>query len=420
MMEKKTLVPKLRFPEFLGAENWREKYIENFFNVGSSKRVLQQNWTTQGIPFYRTRELVSLSKSEPFSSEIFISKSLFEEITQKYGAPREGDFLVSGVGTLGISYLVKNGDEFYFKDGNVIWFSRKGGIISLFFKYCFESDAIQNQILKQASVSTVGTYTIQNAKTTKFYCPSTEKEQQKIAECLSSVDELIAAQTRKVDALKIHKKGLMQQLFPREGETQSRLRFSEFQGTGEWDETKLGNHARIQSGYSPSGFTLSSKGQYAFVKVEDLNNCAKYQLTGREFCNNSDGVVPSNSILFPKRGAAIELNKIRITATEILIDTNLMALTPKDGLTSEFLYYYLSNVGLSHIADTSTIPQINNKHIVPFDLLLPKETEQQRIASCLSSLDTLIILEAQKLEALKIHKKGLMQQLFPSPEEVEA
>ena len=245
-------------------------------------------------------------------------------------------------------------------------------------------------------------------------------EQQKIAECLSSVDELLAAQTRKVDALKAHKKRLMQQIFPREGETQPRLRFPEFQNAWEWEETKLGKHVEIQSGYSPSGYALSSNGEYAFVKVEDLNNCIKYQVSGREFCDDPDGMVPTNSILFPKRGAAIELNKIRITATEILIDTNLMALTPKAGLKVEFLYYYLSNVGLSHIADTSTIPQINNKHIIPFDLRLPVEAEQKRIATCMSSLDDLITAETQKLEALKTHKKGLMQQLFPSAAEPAA
>lgn len=94
-----------------------------------------------------------------------------------------------------------------------------------------------------------------------------------------------------------------------------------------------------------------------------------------------------------------------------------MALTPKNGLEIEFLYYYLSKVGLSHIADSSTIPQINNKHITPFDLLLPIEAEQQRVAECLSSLDDLIAAETNKIEALKTHKKGLMQQLFPSPEE---
>ena len=183
-------LPKLRFPEFRDAGEWKQKLIEDFFDVGSSKRVLQQDWTTHGVPFYRTRELVSLSKNEPFGSEIFISEELFREISKNYGLPTEGDFLVSGVGTLGISYQVQAQDRFYFKDGNVLWFKLKGGIVSTFFKYCFEADDIQNQILGQASISTVGTYTIQNAKVTKFTCPPNTEEQQKIADCLASLDDL--------------------------------------------------------------------------------------------------------------------------------------------------------------------------------------------------------------------------------------
>ena len=210
-------LPKLRFPEFRDAGEWEKKLIEDFFDVGSSKRVLQQDWTTQGVPFYRTRELVSLSKNEPFGSEIFISEALFREISENYGLPTEGDFLISGVGTLGVSYQVQAQDRFYFKDGNVLWFKAKGGVDSTFFKYCFEADEIQNQIMGQASISTVGTYTIQNAKVTKFTCSPSIDEQQKIAVCLTSIDDLITAQTQKLTALKTHKKGLMQQLFPSVG-----------------------------------------------------------------------------------------------------------------------------------------------------------------------------------------------------------
>ncbi|KWO48974.1 hypothetical protein WT97_05515 [Burkholderia sp. MSMB1459WGS] len=302
---------------------------------------------------------------------------------------------------------------------DVIVIRAKERLLPQYFSWLLKNDAFIGYVMTGAKGVKMPRGDVDSMKAYPALYPS-KAEQQKIADCLSSVDELMAAQARKVDMLKTHKKGLMQQLFPREGETQPRLRFPKFQNTGEWNKAKLGNHVKIQSGYSPSGFSLSSEGQYAFVKVEDLNNCIKYQVTGREFCNDSDGVVPTNSILFPKRGAAIELNKIRITAAEILIDTNLMALTPKSGLQVEFLYYYVSNIGLSHIADTSTIPQINNKHIIPFDLLLPEEAEQQRIASCLSSLDKLITAETQKLEALKTDKKGLMQQLFPSPRESEA
>ena len=246
------------------------------------------------------------------------------------------------------------------------------------------------------------------------------REQQKIANCLSSLDELIAAQARKVDALKTHKKGLMQQLFPREGETQPRLRFPEFRNAGEWKTDTLGNLVEIRSGSSPSEHELRAKGKYPFVKVEDLNNCEKYQAEAREYSNDTDGLVPRNSVIFPKRGAAIALNKLRLANRDLLMDTNMMALTPNDVYYADFLFHYLSQIGLDRIADNSTIPQINNKHIIPFCVLVPLPEEQQRISDCLTYLDALITTAIQELEILKIHKKGLMQQLFPSVETAEA
>ncbi|GAB1395376.1 restriction endonuclease subunit S [Saprospiraceae bacterium] len=207
-------VPKFRFKEFEDSGEWVEKRVEDYFDVGSSKRVLQQDWASQGVPFYRTRELVSLSKHEPFGSEIFISEELYNDLKVNYGIPTIGDFLVSGVGTLGICYQVKQNDRFYFKDGNVIWFKLKGDLNSTYFKYCFESEHIQNQIVGQTSKSTVGTYTIQNAKKTKFWFAPATKEQEKIADTLSSIDELIIAQGQKLEAMQQHKKGLLQGLFP--------------------------------------------------------------------------------------------------------------------------------------------------------------------------------------------------------------
>lgn len=192
--------------------DWEEKLFSGFFDIGSSKRILQSDWKEKGIPFYRTRELVSLAKRQPFSSEIFISEEMYSTITEKYGKPQAGDFLVSGVGTLGISYLVKDSDTFYFKDGNVLWFKSLGNVNSEFFKYCFESDFVQNQIINQTTITTVGTYTITNAKQTKFLCPIDTKEQQKIASVLTAADKEIELLQTKLAHLKDEKKALMQQL----------------------------------------------------------------------------------------------------------------------------------------------------------------------------------------------------------------
>ena len=190
---------------------WELKKVSDYFDVSSSKRVLQEDWKEDGVPFYRTRELVSLAKNEPFRSSIYIADDYYEELIAKYGMPDEGDFLVSGVGTLGIIYQVRENDKFYFKDGNVLWFRKEKEVSSDFFKYCFLSDYIQNQINIQASVTTVGTYTITNAKKTKFHCPPLE-EQQKIATVLTNADKEIELLEQQLADLQQEKKALMQVL----------------------------------------------------------------------------------------------------------------------------------------------------------------------------------------------------------------
>jgi type I restriction enzyme S subunit len=132
------------------------------------------------------------------------------------------------------------------------------------------------------------------------------------------------------------------------------------------------------------------EGQYPYVKVEDLNRSIKYQFSAREFVDDPAPTVPAGAIIFPKRGAAIMANKVRIASVPIVMDTNLMALTPDDSLDSEYLYYLVYNEGLAKLADTSTIPQINNKHIRPHPVLLPPVAEQREIAEILRTWDDAI------------------------------
>lgn len=192
---------------------------------------------------------------------------------------------------------------------------------------------------------------------------------------------------------------------------QPKLRLPEFEGN--WTKDILGNLIEIKSGYSPSTYNLKLEGLYPFIKVDELNNCNKYQLNSREYSDDSKGIIPSNSIIFPKRGAAILNNKVRINSSNILMDSNMMALLPKKGkIYSEFLYYLITKVELYKIADTSTIPQINNKHIEPFNVNIPSVEEQTRIANFLSSIDEKLNLLKEKKALLEDYKKGIMQKIF--------
>lgn len=412
---KSALVPKRRFPDFRDALGWtpvslREASVPVTERVGDRK--LTPVSISAGVGF--------VPQTEKFGRDISGNQYPL------YTLVSDGDFVYNKGNSLkfpqGCVYLLQNLGQV--AAPNVfICFRLKVGYSNGFFQNCFESN-FHGEQLKKHITSGARSNGLLNISKENFFgveipTPSLA-EQKRIADCLSSLDELIAAQVRKVKALKIHKIGLIEQLFPREGQTHPRLRLPEFRDAEAWLANTLGNLVEIRSGNSPSHYELVQDGKYPFVKVEDLNNCETYQLKAREYSNDPDGLVPSSSVIFPKRGAAIALNKVRLSGRELLMDTNMMALTPNAGYRADFLFHYLSQIGLNRIADNSTIPQINNKHIIPFRVRVPLPTEQHRIANFLTSLDDLIAAQTLELDAVKAHKKGLMQQLLPSAEAIEA
>lgn len=180
-----------------------------------------------------------------------------------------------------------------------------------------------------------------------------------------------------------------------------------------WRETVVGKLVTIRSGVSPTNADLAEDGGFPFVKVDDLNGSTKYQDSAREFTGNEKLCVPSGSVLFAKRGAAIMVNKVRVAARPLALDTNMMALTPdQKEVDGEYLYYFIQKEELSKIADISSIPQINNKHILPYPIQLPPLSEQRKIAAILRVWDEAL----EKLTALHVSRKdrltGLTQKLL--------
>lgn len=176
---------------------------------------------------------------------------------------------------------------------------------------------------------------------------------------------------------------------------------------------RLGDIVSITSGESPSLYHLKAKGKYPYVKVEDLNNCEKYQESSREYSDDNNTTIKAGSIIFPKRGASILNNKVRIAAKDIQMDSNMMAITPHTAIVdTEFLYIRILHERLYRIADTSSIPQINNKHIIPYKIAVPPLAEQRKIAEVLGVWDEAIEKQARLIEKLALRKRGLMQRLL--------
>ena len=178
----------------------------------------------------------------------------------------------------------------------------------------------------------------------------------------------------------------------------------------DWKSDQLGNYVEICSGDSPSRFEFKPEG-IPYFKVEQLNNHPVYAEATPYFIENSK-VISSGSVIFPKRGASILSNKIRILKKDSFMDTNLMTLTCSAMLDGKYLYNQLTYLGLDSVADTTSIPQINNKHIIPFYIPVPTIEEQTAIANTLSDVDALLT-ELEKLIAKKqAIKTATMQQLL--------
>lgn len=179
-----------------------------------------------------------------------------------------------------------------------------------------------------------------------------------------------------------------------------------------WEQRKLGEIVDITSGDAPAKFF---EGNTPYVKVDDLNYCDKYLTATQNHVDTSYKIkkLKKEALYFPKGGAAILTNKIRILNVQAYMDTNMMSLNT-DKANLEFLYTVISNIGLYKIADTSTIPQINNKHILPYPIYFPTLPEQTAIGSFFQDIDQLISLQQRKLEVLKEQKKTYLKLLFPA------
>lgn len=169
---------------------WEQRKLGELMNVTSVKRIHQSDWTDSGVRFLRARDIVSAAKNEEPDDYLYISKEKYEEYSTISGKVAVDDMLVTGVGTIGVPYLVRNLEPLYFKDGNIIWFQNRKAIDGKFFYYSFLGSKIQGFINESAGTGTVGTYTIESGKKTPILLPS-KLEQQQIGVYFHHLDHLI-------------------------------------------------------------------------------------------------------------------------------------------------------------------------------------------------------------------------------------
>ena len=425
-----TLVPKLRFPKFRGAAGWKKTQLQKIARPVSDRAV-----TGDGD------NVLSLSGEHGLVLQSdYFGKKVAGDSAERYLKLLRNDFVYNDRTTKASTF------------GTIKRLSKyEGGIVSPIYK-CFRFNADENPVFWEwyfesgSHDAALGGLVNEGARAGRFNISISQflstaawrpdaPEQQKIAECLSSVDALMAAQARKLAALKTHKKGLMQQLFPREGETQPRLRFPEFQNAGEWEVKPFSDICDIKHGYAFESEFFSNDGDYVLLTPGNFYEQGGYRDRGEQQ-KYYTGEIPRDYVLahgdmllaMTEQAAGLLGSPILVPESDKFLHNQRLGLvTRKPGVAwaNEFFFHVFNTQPVRKaIHDTASGAKV--RHTSPTKIgevavsLPTSQREQQRIATCLSSLDALITAETQKHEALKTHKRGLMQQLFPSPEEVEA
>lgn len=394
----KTVVPRLRFPEFRDAQAWDQLSLEE---------LEKRDWVELG-----RGNVISASdmKDVPGEYPVYSSSIKNDGYMGSYGQFMFDEEL--------ISWSVDGGGNFFHRPRHKFSVTNVSGYMRLKtdrLLYRFVASQLQLLHAAQKFDYQLKAHPSVIRKLYRLGLPS-PAEQQKIADCLTSLDEVIAAQGRKVEALKAHKRGLMQQLFPREGETRPRLRFPEFRNAPEWEEKKLSALVSLISGLhlSPDQYSSSGNVPY-FTGPSDFTNDIK---SVSKWTTVSSSVAAKHDTLITVKGSGVG-ECWHLEVPRVAMGRQLMAVRSK-AASSQFIHQFLltRRVRFEDLASGNLIPGLSRGDILDMVAPFPKENEQQRIADCLSSLDTRITAESNQLAALKTHKQGLMQQLFPAPESV--
>jgi type I restriction enzyme S subunit len=385
------LVPKLRFPEFRDVEGWKEETGNALFDQINDRNP------KPGLPVLAiTQEHGAIPRDL-----IGYNVSVTEKSIESYKVVQVGDFIISLRSFQGgIEYSRYHG----ICSPAYVILRRCAAGDNEYFKHYLKTDRfirILTRILEGLRDGKMVSY----SQFSELLIPVPKPdEQQKIASCLSSLDTLIAAHTQKLSALKTYKKGLMQQLFPREGETVPRLRFPEFENAGEWEEKALSDACRMQAGKFVSAANIKDRNADGLFPCYGGNGMRGFTTTFTH-----DGVCP----LIGRQGALcgnVQLAYGQFHATE-----HAVVATPIHGVDVVWLYYLLDLLKLNRFATGQAQPGLSVDVLEKVPVKIPSYLpEQQRIASCLTSLDDLINAQSQEIEYLKTHKKGLMQGLFPN------
>lgn len=418
---KQALLPELRFPDFKKDELWKGIPLEEV-----SERIRKKVGTKVLTPVSLTAGVGFVDQTKKFGRRIA------GEQYKNYIHINRGDFVYnkgnSKTFAQGCIYQLKEFEEAAASTA-FICFKLDDRCVDQYFQSLFEFNAHGRELAKFIT-SGARSDGLLNINPNVFFSielpvPPKKAEQQKIADCLGSLDDLIAAHSRKLDALQDHKKGLLQQLFPAEGENTPKLRFPEFSGKKGWKQSplsKLANPVKTRAKGVTINDVLSLTTEHGIVKQTEY---FQRKITGTNLdryfkIREGDFVYNDRTTKASKYGT---IKRLRQFATGAVSPIYKCFRFKKNAAVPAFWdYYFESNAHEHALKEYVNEGARAGRFNISVDTFLsitvryPETQEQQEIAQCLSRLDSAIAAQSDQVIALKAHKMGLMQKLFPNPE----
>ena len=405
------IAPKLRFSEF--RDEWQSEKLGKVIDISSASRVFKEQWQESGVPFFRTSDVVSIFKNTT-NEKAFISNELYEELAKKSGKIQKDDLLITGGGSIGIPYLVKDNKPLYFKDADLLWLKSSGKINGSYLYNFFVSPKFREYLKSISHTGTISHFTIEQAKTTPIVLPSMP-EQTKIAEFLSAVDDKIRQLSRQLALLNQYKKGVMQKIFSQE------IRFKNDNGEdfGEWEEVPLNQIASkvtVKNRGNKVTEVLTNSATQGIIKQSDFFDreiVSESNINGYYVVEVDDFVYnPRISVHAPV--GPIKRNKI----TQGIMSPLYTVFRFKEGNLDFLSYFFGTNFWHDYVKSVANSGarhdrmNITNSDFLEMPILLPSIQEQEKIAEFLTAIDERIDHTTAQLTHTKQWKKGLLQQMF--------
>ena len=388
---------------------WSSKSLGELFRVGSSRRVLQSQWQSEGVPFYRGREITLLAVEGFVNNALFISEDLYAEFSAKNGVPSAGDIMITAIGTIGNSYIVQDSDRFYFKDASVLWLKKTTDVSSDFINWWLKSPLFFEQ-LDRGNGATVDTLTIQKLQTVAVNLPPLP-EQQRIVTLLDEAFDGIAtarahAEKNLQNARAIFESHL-QSVFTQRGDG--------------WVEKRLADVCAITS-------TLVDPRKSDFLDLTHVGAGNIESKTGAFIelkTARQEGLI-SGKFLFDE--SMVLYSKIRPYLMKVarpdfsgLCSADMYPLAPTPGeADKDYLFHLLLSKHFTDYAIQGSaragMPKVNREHLFEFRFYVPPVAEQREIAAKLDELyeetHRLESLYQRKIVALDELKKSLLAEAF--------